>query len=304
MARTELRNIPRRAIVLDTETTGFTPASGHRICEIAAIELVDGCPTGRTLHSFVNPGRPVPRMASDVHGLTTAFLADKPRFRAVAGSIADFLGDPTTVIWAHNAPFDHRFLEFEMRSAGHPLAHRFECSLRLARRLPHGGHDCKLETLAALAGHGWGNRGAHSALEDTRALASVLSRLLWPLAIQTASRPGTSTPRRKTPGKVAGKDDGAASGVVSLLPAGFKALTPDSDPRIRRYDELALDGLLHARGRRWESAEETRLVEGFLARRLGIPELVAEHGRSPGALMLKLESLGVITPAHPYARRG
>jgi DNA polymerase-3 subunit epsilon len=93
-----------RAVVLDTETTGFTPKSGHRIAELAMIEVIDGRETGNVFHSYFNPRRRMPYEAQAVHGLSDAFLKNKPTFASLAGEILEFIGDPDTPLWAHNAP--------------------------------------------------------------------------------------------------------------------------------------------------------------------------------------------------------
>ena len=105
-----------REIVLDTETTGLDPDAGDRIVEIGAVELLNQMPTGRTFHRYVNPQRDVPAEAVAVHGLSAAFLADKPVFAAVAAEFAAFVGDARLVI--HNAAFDMRFLNAELGWAG------------------------------------------------------------------------------------------------------------------------------------------------------------------------------------------
>ena len=102
-----------REIVLDTETTGFDPADGHRIVEIGCVELEDHFPTGRTLQFYLNPERLVPIETQRVHGLTDEFLADKPLFSAIVEELLEFLGDAPLVI--HNAGFDLRFLNAELQ---------------------------------------------------------------------------------------------------------------------------------------------------------------------------------------------
>src|SRR4030095_2667505 len=97
-----------REIVLDTETTGLDPTSGHRIVEIACLELLNHIPTGRSYQSYINPERDVPADAIAVHGLTVAFLSDKPRFAEIAETLLEFIADAPLVI--HNAEFDVRFL--------------------------------------------------------------------------------------------------------------------------------------------------------------------------------------------------
>src|SRR5579885_2734365 len=97
-----------REIVLDTETTGLDPADGHRIVEIACLELVNHLPSGVTFQRYLNPEREMSADAFAVHGLSSGFLADKPRFAEIAQELLAFLGDAPLVI--HNAEFDIRFL--------------------------------------------------------------------------------------------------------------------------------------------------------------------------------------------------
>ena len=105
-----------REIVLDTETTGLDPSSGHRVVEIGCIELANRIPTGATYHIYLNPERDMPREAEAVHGLSLEFLADKPRFAEVADDLIAFLGDAVLVI--HNAGFDLAFLNAEFDARG------------------------------------------------------------------------------------------------------------------------------------------------------------------------------------------
>src|SRR6185437_11859580 len=97
-----------RKIVLDTETTGLSPADGHRIVEIGCVELVDRKLTGRTWHSYFNPNRYMPKAAERVHGLTADFLRDKPAFDERVSDFLAFIGDAQLI--AHNAPFDRGFI--------------------------------------------------------------------------------------------------------------------------------------------------------------------------------------------------
>ena len=124
-----------REIVLDTETTGFKPEDGHRVIEIGCVELVNHLPSGRTAQWYINPEREVPEDAVRVHGITTAFLADKPLFRDIAVEFLDFIGNAPLV--AHNATFDVNFLNAELkRLALPPLAPGREIidTVQLARR--------------------------------------------------------------------------------------------------------------------------------------------------------------------------
>src|ERR1700742_239533 len=97
-----------REIIFDTETTGFDPASGHRVVEIGCIEIVNGIPTGKTFHRYINPERDMPAEAQAVHGLSSEFLSDKPVFGEVVGELLEFLAADPLV--AHNASFDISFL--------------------------------------------------------------------------------------------------------------------------------------------------------------------------------------------------
>jgi DNA polymerase III epsilon subunit family exonuclease len=98
-----------REIIIDTETTGFDPLGGHRVVEIGAVELLDRSPTGRTFHRYLNPERDMPADAFALHGLTAAFLADKPLFAAIADEFLEFVGDAP-----HNAGFDIAFLNADV----------------------------------------------------------------------------------------------------------------------------------------------------------------------------------------------
>src|SRR5690349_14297276 len=100
-----------REIVLDTETTGLDPSSGHRVVEIGCIELINHMPTGREFHRYVNPERDMPAEAEAVHGLSISFLSDKPLFSSLADELLGFIGDAPII--AHNAGFDMGFINSE-----------------------------------------------------------------------------------------------------------------------------------------------------------------------------------------------
>ncbi|WP_448585683.1 DNA polymerase III subunit epsilon [Thermaurantiacus sp.] len=165
-----------REIVLDTETTGLDPKEGHRIVEMAAIELVERVPTGRRLHLYLNPGRPMPPEAERVHGLTDAFLADKPRFEEVADEIIAFIGLSPVV--AHNAVFDWRFLAFELERAGREALpfERMIDTLEIARRRLPGLRNT-LDALCQRFGIDLSRRVNHGALVDAELLAQVYVEL-------------------------------------------------------------------------------------------------------------------------------
>ena len=97
-----------REIVFDTETTGLDPAAGHRLVEIACIELINGVPSGELFHRYVNPERDIPEEAFAVHKLSFDFLSTKPLFAEIAEGLIDFIGESPVI--AHNAEFDCRFV--------------------------------------------------------------------------------------------------------------------------------------------------------------------------------------------------
>src|ERR1700741_3165260 len=101
-----------REIVLDPETTGLDFLSGDRVVELGCVELVNHVPTGQHFHVYINPERAMADDAFNVHGLSDAFLRDKPKFGAIAVEFIRFIGDATLII--HNAPFDIGFLNFEL----------------------------------------------------------------------------------------------------------------------------------------------------------------------------------------------
>src|SRR5471030_3007969 len=108
-----------REIVLDTETTGLAFSGGHRLIELACVELDDFIPTGRTFHRYIHPERDIDAGAQAVHGVSLEFLADKPRFHEpdVCEAFLEFVADAALI--AHNAPFDRSFLNGELERAGH-----------------------------------------------------------------------------------------------------------------------------------------------------------------------------------------
>jgi DNA polymerase-3 subunit epsilon len=187
-----------REIVLDTETTGLEPAEGHRIVEIGAVELVNHMPTGRTFHQYINPLRPMPKEAFEVHGLGDDFLRDKPVFKAVGQALLDFIEDSRLVI--HNAAFDMKFLNAELGWAGLPTlaAERALDTLLIARkRFP--GSPASLDALCRRFGVDNSSREKHGALLDSEILAEVYLELVGGrqpdlvLAGQAGAKPGTVT---------------------------------------------------------------------------------------------------------------
>jgi DNA polymerase-3 subunit epsilon len=165
-----------REIVLDTETTGLDPASGHRIVEIGCIELLNAIPTGQIYHAYLDPERDMPEEAFRVHGLSLEFLTGKPVFSAVSAAFLEFLGDAKLV--AHNAEFDMRFLNAELGRCDIAAigAHRVVDTLALARRKFPGASN-SLDALCARFGVDASRRTRHGALLDAEILAEVYAEL-------------------------------------------------------------------------------------------------------------------------------
>jgi DNA polymerase-3 subunit epsilon len=167
-----------REIVLDTETTGFEPHLGHRLVEIAALEIEDFLPTGRSFHAYIDPERDMPVEAERVHGLSAAFLKGKPRFAdpEIAHAFLDFVGDAPVV--AHNAAFDRAFVNWELGLAGlgEIPEPRWVDTLALARRRFPGMQN-SLDALCKRFKISLSEREKHGALIDARLLAAVYLEL-------------------------------------------------------------------------------------------------------------------------------
>lgn len=166
-----------REIVFDTETTGTRPQAGDRMVEIACIELIDRVPTGREFHAYFNPERDMPPEAEAIHGLSAAFLADKPLFAEKADALLAFIEDLPLV--AHNAHFDFGFLNMELERIGKPpvLLDRMIDTLDIARQ-KFPGAKRTLDALCARFGIDTSARAKHNALLDTQLLAEVYVELL------------------------------------------------------------------------------------------------------------------------------
>ncbi|MDB5480594.1 MAG: dnaQ [Caulobacteraceae bacterium] len=167
-----------REIVLDTETTGLDPREGHRVIEIACVELRDYLPTGAHFHCYINPERDIDPDAERVHGLSRAFLSDKPVFAdtAVGHALLEFLGDATLI--AHNAAFDRGFLNHELDRAGLPIVaeSRWIDSLALAQSRYPGMYN-SLDALCKRFKISLAEREKHGALIDAQLLAGVYLEL-------------------------------------------------------------------------------------------------------------------------------
>lgn len=166
-----------REIILDTETTGLDPAKGDRIVEIGAVELLNHLPTGRTFHVYINPERDMPKEAEAVHGLSSAFLKDKPVFASVAQDFMEFLGDDVLII--HNASFDMAFINAELGFLRMPSIppERVVDTLHIARQ-KHPGAANSLDALCRRYGIDNSRRTKHGALLDSELLAEVYLELI------------------------------------------------------------------------------------------------------------------------------
>jgi len=165
-----------REIIFDTETTGLDPKTGDRMVEIGCVEMIGRVETGRTFHAFFNPERDMPAEAEKVHGLSSAFLATKPRFAEVADELLAFLGDAPLV--AHNAGFDMGFLNNELSLCGRaPIDMvRMIDTVAIARR-KHPGAKLSLDALCTRYGIDRSHRVKHGALLDAELLAQVYVEL-------------------------------------------------------------------------------------------------------------------------------
>ena len=165
-----------REIVLDTETTGLDPHDGHRIVEIACIELIHHIPSGRSFHRYVNPERDVPGDALAVHGLTAEFLARQPPFAAVVDELLGFIGAGPLVI--HNTEFDLAFLNAELaRLQREPIMSGYVDTLAIARRR-FPGSPASLDALCRRFAIDLSGRVEHGAEIDCSLLAAVYLELL------------------------------------------------------------------------------------------------------------------------------
>ncbi len=189
-----------RELVLDTETTGFEPAEGHRIVEIACLELINHVQTGRHWRRYINPERDMPQGAFEVHGLSEEFLSDKPVFADVAEEFLDFIGDDKLVI--HNAEFDMRFLNAELSwldKPALPMSQAIDTLAMARKRYP--GAPASLDALCRRFGIDNSERTFHGALLDCQLLAEVY------LELRGGQQPGL---------QLAGSKSGGGEGTVKV----------------------------------------------------------------------------------------
>lgn len=165
-----------REIVFDTETTGLSPTDGHRLVEIGAIELVNRVETGNTFHVYLNPERDMPSEAFAVHGLSEAFLSNKPFFADQAQAFLEFIEDSPLV--AHNAQFDFGFINSELERCGQSIVamERMVDTLAIART-KHPGAKHSLDALCTRYGIDRSQRVLHGALLDAQLLSQVYVEL-------------------------------------------------------------------------------------------------------------------------------
>lgn len=163
-----------RQIILDTETTGLDPRQGHRIIEVAGVEVVNRRLTNRHFHQYINPDRDIDEGAQAVHGISREFLADKPRFSDIADSFLDFIDGAELVI--HNAPFDVGFLNAELDLLGKPSVTTFCHSVTDTLKMARDNYPGKRNSLDALCERleiDNSHRNLHGALLDAELLAEV-----------------------------------------------------------------------------------------------------------------------------------
>jgi DNA polymerase III subunit epsilon len=166
-----------REIILDTETTGLSPATGDRLVEIGCVELINHIPSGKTYHVYLNPERDMPKEAEAIHGLSAAFLKDKPLFKNVVHDFLTFVGDAPLII--HNANFDMGFINAELSLAGKSAIPPSQVidTLQMARRSHPMGPN-SLDALCKRYGIDNSKRTKHGALLDAELLADVYLELI------------------------------------------------------------------------------------------------------------------------------
>lgn len=220
-----------REIVLDTETTGLDPNDGHRIVEIGCVELANHLPTGRRFQRYLNPERAMTADALAVHGLSEEMLSKQPIFAEVVADLLEFLGDAQLVI--HNAEFDMRFLNAELRRLGFPPVPmtRAVDTVRMARR-KFPGAPASLDALCKRFNIDNSSRTLHGALLDAELLAEVYLELVGGRQPGLELAAETAAPTALT--------GGAFPAAVNARPARPHAPTPEEASRHDAFiDKLA-----------------------------------------------------------------
>ena len=185
-----------REIILDTETTGLSPSSGHRIVDIGCVELYAGSPTGNTFQQYINPERDMPAEAFAVHGLSHDFLRSFPTFHKIFQDFLNFIQDSPLVI--HNAKFDMTFLNAELARFSIPaLSNPIVDTLKLAKaRFP--GAPASLDSLCRRFNIDLKQRSQHGALLDAHLLAKVYPALQEKSILEWTKNPISRMPRKRT----------------------------------------------------------------------------------------------------------
>ena len=166
-----------REVILDTETTGLDPKTGHRLVEIGAVELINHTPTGVTYQTYINPERDVDAGAQEIHGLTSEFLKQHPTFADISVEFMNFLSDSTLVI--HNAPFDLAFINMELGRLGMtPICSEKVIDTLVLARKKFPGAQANLDALCRRFAIENRHRELHGALVDAALLADVYIELI------------------------------------------------------------------------------------------------------------------------------
>lgn len=199
-----------REIVFDTETTGLSFSNGDRLVEIGCVELINRVETGATFHAYIHPERPMAPEAQAIHGLSDAFLADKPLFAHICDDLLAFLEDSPLV--AHNASFDFGFLNGELKRSGRsPLSMDRMIDTVAMARMRHPGAKHSLDALCTRFGIDRSHRVLHGALLDAQLLAQVYVELTGgrqiglTLVAETAAETGpivTAAPSVRRPQRI------------------------------------------------------------------------------------------------------
>ena len=230
-----------REIVFDTETTGLDPRGGDRLVELGCVEMVNRVATGATFHAYFNPERDMPAEAEAVHGLSAAFLADKPLFAQGAQDFLDFIGDAPMV--AHNAGFDFGFINAELERCGLPEVSRDRMvdTVAIARR-KHPGAKLSLDALCTRYGIDRSHRTKHGALLDAELLAQLSVELMGgrQIGLELAAEANVSV-----------FGSGAAAGVVAVAEVAVARVA-------RTFREPRPHGPSEA-----ELARHAKFMEGF-----------------------------------------
>ncbi len=165
-----------REVILDTETTGLRPSEGHKIIEIAAIEIIDFVPTGKSYHQYINPERDIPQSSIDVHGLTSEFLSDKPTFNKIVDDFKEFIRSDKII--AHNVDFDIGFINYELQDCGKPQIKNETLDTVSIAREKFPGQSVSLDALCKKFSIDNTQREKHSATLDSDLLAKVYIELV------------------------------------------------------------------------------------------------------------------------------